>query len=304
MSASSSGPPSGPATPSVPQSGAQSGAQSPTYKLALIANYDGNININSAFVNPNSIVLNKFYGVATEMNPFGWGRVITTAGDYSTTNPHTTQLEDVDNVNPAFEPFETDSNNVDYDGKIARYTTNVNSNIKSQDFTNKSVIIIYLRAKKGVNGKWNTVKSNDSAEDANVIINSADVNNRIYITDANAAVLKTDKTVDDPNKKYYQIRIINNNVKIYKDGILVKYALTGEVKTTLAYLLKSLLNADLTFDGENVIDPKEPDTLGNKTGLSGVNYGGKKSKKHRKKGNKKSKKRRSMRRLKRSRARK
>lgn len=286
-----------------PPAPAAAAAVPPNYKLALIANYDGVIDRGLDVVNPNSIVLDKFYGVASEINPFVGGNVITTAGDqYSTTQPQTIQLADIAQVNTAFEPFETAANSVDYDGKIANYITTAQSSIKSVDFTNNNVIIIYLRAKK-VGDIWNTVKSDGSAEVDNVTIGSADVNNRIYITDANAAVLKTDKTVADPNKKYYQIRIIDNDVKIYKDGILVKYALTGEVKTTLAYLLTKLLGDNLTFNGV-VVNPPDVGNLGNKTGQTTTVNGGKKSKKQRRKGGKKSKKRRSMRRLKRSRARK
>ena len=295
-------------------SGASSGAASsspsaaapaavPIYKLALIANYDGNISRDEGVVNPNLIVLNKFYGVAAEMNTEKPGKFLTTAGDnFSTTKPSSGALtRDPDQITSAFNPFEKDDGNIDYDGKIANYTTTAaDFEVSGERFTNNNLIIIYLNAKK-VGDQWNTVKSDGTVEPTGVV-DLANVNNRIYITNNAGQQLRTKADAETPQTKYYQIKIVNNEVKIYKDGILIDYTVLGVVKTTLASLLTALLGPELKFNGAAANSP-DIGRLGAITTSRTVN-GGKKSKKHRKKGGKKSKKRRSMRRLKRSRARK
>jgi len=293
-------PPGGASSGAATQAATQAG---PIYKLAIIANYNeaivaGNNNI----VDPNSIKLNTFHGVSASGTT---GKKITTDTVYDDPTP---DLANAADITSAFEPFE-DNNAVDYT-KIERDYVNERQanqagdvnyviNAADQEFNQKSLIVIYLSART-VGGQWNTVKSDGSAEVAGDVNTLEEVNNRIYITDATGVQLRTKAEPQAPQTKYYQIKIRDSVVTIYKDGVLINYV-EGEIKTTLAYLLKALLGKELTFgDNVNVHAPREAGPVEGTAKITG----GKKSKKQRRKGGKKSKKRRSMRRLKRSRARK
>lgn len=191
-------------------------------QLGIITNYYGDILNERNIINPTLIKLNKWYGLTNTKGPLESENDLVTDIDGTTTNP-----ERLNNYfKGKFDNFDKISKDTPGDIELEPPFKDV--------FDVKSLIIIYLEAKK-TNEKWNTTNSSD---------------NRIYLFDNDGNEVRTRATQNNDNdnkSKFYEIKIVNNDLILIKDGIEVKFSFV-EAAMTLAKLISELLGTEITYD--------------------------------------------------------
>ena len=195
-----------------------------TTQLGIITNYNGNILNGGDIISPTLIELNKWYGLTNTKGPMKSDGLNITDMDGITTNN--------DRLNKY---FKGKFDNFDKISKDSQPNQPLEPPFKDA-FNVKSLIIIYLEAEKNSYEKWNTT---DSLND-----------NRIYLFDNAGNEVRTRATTQDNNKsKFYEIKIVNNELQLLKDNIEVIFSFK-EAAMTLAKLISDLLGTEITYKGQ------------------------------------------------------
>jgi len=195
-------------------------------QLGIITNYKDHILSNGDIKDPREISLEKWYGLTNNNGPLESQNGLVTDIDVTITDPERLNTE---RLNKYFKGKFGNFDKISLDSEPKQSLDSPFSGV----FKVEKLIIIYLEANQNNDGSWNTTDSSA---------------NRIYLFDNDGNELRTRATQDNNKSKFYEIKIVNNDLRLLKDGIEVNFSF-DEAAMTLAKLISDLLGTEIKYQG-------------------------------------------------------